>query len=283
MKIVATFTTIVLISYLLISTQLMAGATYPTFHLDAKKYPLSPAKYRHYAKPQLNNMRKEFYHIIQKFSFFGDQIVKSRNNFLTNIYLFHNFTDSCYQDNECLSKLEKAYKSLKLMNNNLLKLKYQIATKLNTFEVSDIHTTNFTQLMSNTLLLENLLLNVIHSIHIDTEESYKTTTKHEKQIRKIIFSMYHQLNYLIIDTLPQDLQKDFETVWFYFFRPLEKYILPAKDGAVLLQRTEELNMAWNSFHMKISKGEVRIPTNGHKIIITMHRRWVSILKLFLKK
>ena len=280
MFIIDKFKLLVLITYLF-STRIQA--TYPTFHFNQKKYPLSQGKYIHYARPQLNNMRKEFYHIIQKFSFYSDQIVKTRELFFTKVYKLQNLENSCYQEAKCVEKVKNSYKVVQKINKQLLRLKEQTAKQLNTFNINDDYMAHFPGLLMNSLRLENILLDLLSSLRIETEESYLQTVEHEKSVKKLIFEVYHQFNYLMIDTLPRELKQEFEKVWFYFFRPLEKYILPAKTPKTFLDRVEALNLIWNTFHMKISKGEMRVPTNGHKIIITMHRRWVSILKLFLKK
>jgi hypothetical protein len=247
--------------------------TYPTYHFDPIKYPLSMGKYRLYARPQLNNMTKEFYHIISKFSFYAEDLLSSRKLFLQKLYVLQEQLHNCNAES-CHKVIKTAlYNSIKL-NQQLTQLKRSLATDINSFTISENDLVHFTKFIRLCFKLEYQLETQLNKTYL--QQNFQTITKS-------IQGIYHQFNYLIIDTLPLNIKKEFEQVWFFFFRPIEQYVLPSMDPDNFLKRVEDLNITWNSFHMKISKGEMKIPRNGHKIILTMHARWVSILKLFLKK
>lgn len=258
-------------------------ADYPTFHFKMKDFPLGHRKYVRYARPQLKSMVREFYHIISKFSPTLEKIVEGRKKYKSITDFLGTFQSDCYQNQECMKKLNEAYEKIRGLNLTLLELKKISSEEINTFTTPEDYHVHLPELMEKMIQLEDTLMNIRQSYDIETSTSYRVVSKQEKNIQKLNFSIVHLFNYTMIDALPNDLKKEFEKVWFFFFKPVEKYVIPDPTSDQLLKRAENLNMVWNTFHMKISKGEMRVPTNGHKVIITMHRRWVSILKLFLSK
>jgi ABC-type antimicrobial peptide transport system permease subunit len=81
--------------------------------------------------------------------------------------------------------------------------------------------------------------------------------------------------------LESKLKKNFEFLWVNFIQNLETKIIYEKNSPYLLTRLGDLNIAWNSFHMKISKGEYKLTKSSRKILKNMHSRWNSILKIIL--
>ncbi len=272
-----------LISYMtlfsILCWNLHAVESYPTYHFNIKKYPLSQQRYQRYARPQLKNMTKEFYYILKNFSPTLKEIINSREDFLRHVNFLQEISFLSLDNPAEVKRIFIAYDYLIKINRSLMYLKLQIAKELNTFKTSEDYIAHFPELLTKLISLEDHLYQLINKL----KNSIDISQQELVQIKQITFLIYHKFNYLMIDTLPGQLKVEFERVWFYFFRPLEKYILPAQSPHPFLERVEDLNMVWNTFHMKISKGEMRVPVNGHKIIITMHQRWVSILKLFLKR
>ena len=103
----------------------------------------------------------------------------------------------------------------------------------------------------------------------------------EDQLKTISTEIKQQFIFSILQTLPEKTKNEFETVWYFFIREIEKYILPKKTPDELIKRLESLNIIWNTFSMKMTKGNIKLPDNGEKILKIMHRRWVSVLKMIL--
>ena len=76
---------------------------------------------------------------------------------------------------------------------------------------------------------------------------------------------------------------EFYFLFANFIKNLEKQIIREKNKNYFLDRLGELNIAWNSFHMKMVKGHYKLPKKQAQIIIVMHNRWNSLLKLLLKR
>ena len=81
--------------------------------------------------------------------------------------------------------------------------------------------------------------------------------------------------------LPKEERKMFDFVWDNFFSPLDTYVVKKRDKEYLLRHLEELNIAWHTFHMKLTKGFKKYPQNVKVFFTTMNKRWNSILKIIL--
>jgi hypothetical protein len=68
----------------------------------------------------------------------------------------------------------------------------------------------------------------------------------------------------------------------HFFKKVDEKLLFEKDQEFLIKRLEELNLAWNTFHMKMTKENNDLSSQNIKLIKIMHNRWNSVLKIVLR-
>ncbi len=86
---------------------------------------------------------------------------------------------------------------------------------------------------------------------------------------------------MLTQLLETKLRRDFHAVWMHFFKEVDQKVLYEKDKNYMVRRLEELNLAWNTFHMKMTKGNHNLPKSIVSLIKIMHNRWNSCLKIIL--
>ena len=135
---------------------------------------------------------------------------------------------------------------------NLNKKKIEARLKMND-EVGKILNLNYQTLH---ILEENLI------IYSQTYVPQKKWDKIDHHLQKILFHSGNILT-LFLDT---KLKRNFEFLRINFIQNLEKKIIFGKDRDYILTRLGDLNIAWNSFHMRISKGDYKLGKASKKIL-----------------
>lgn len=252
---------------------------YPYYYFSKKKNNFSEREFRRYIRPQIRSIVQEYYFILKKMDPYPGNSINFQNKILQIVQRWDKGRTDCAKTNEltCQKVLKTLHKNLRsldkstfsLMNKkiNLSKKKIEARLKMND-ELGKILNLNY-QILH--ILEENLI------IYSQTYVPQKKWDKIDHHLQKILFHSGNLLT-LFLDT---KLKRNFEFLRINFIQNLEKKIIFEKDQDYILTRLGDLNIAWNSFHMRISKGDYKLDKGSKKILKNMHSRWNSILKIIL--
>ena len=126
------------------------------------------------------------------------------------------------------------------------------------------------------------LVQKLRNFSLEIEKYHKHKSSGLLEIASLVESLnlrFYRIPFLVIS---EPLREMLYNVWVLFFRNIEKLGPTVKDRKYLMKRLEELNIAWNTFHMKTTKGPYQIDPKIQSSIKIMHNRWNLVLKVILK-
>ena len=141
------------------------------------------------------------------------------------------------------------------------------------------------QLISSLGNMSNRNYRLMHALEeylLTANTSYFPYYDGRSLIEPTLHKMLLSSELMITQLLESKLKDDFHAAWMHFFKDVDQKILYEKDKIYLIKRLEELNLAWNTFHMKMTKGNHNLPKNIVSLIKIMHNRWNSCLKIILR-
>ena len=269
---------IIYLSLLFSTTQSWA---YPYYYFNKKSNNFTEREFRRYIAPQVKSIVQEYYFILKKM----DPLQGSSIHFRNKIHQIKSKWDkgrkNCQISKKILCKdvLTRLHQDLRhsdkktfaLMKKKMVnsKIKVEAKFRLNE-ELGKILNLNYKILH---LIEENLILH-----------SQNQGILPQKKMDKIDYLLQRMLTHsgnTLTLFLESKLKRNFEFLWVNFIQNLESKIIYEKNAPYLLTRLGDLNIAWNSFHMKISKGKYKLSKSSRKILKNMHSRWNSILKIIL--
>jgi len=256
----------------------------PYFLYEKEKIQLADRNFKRYIIPQLRAITQEYFLLLRKLHPIHDSTIKLYTQLSSTERTFTNFSSECSQITlECLTSLKGLYLQTRKLDN--------LITRMQTKEVSlekavGLHETEaLLHLISSLGQMGNHNYRLMHALeeYILTANTsffpyYDGKTLIEPTIHEMLLSSELLLNQL----LTGELRDDFHAVWMHFFRSIDERIVFGKNKVFLLKRLESLNLAWNTFHMKMTKGNHDLPKNLVTLIKIMHNRWNSCLKIILR-
>ncbi len=257
--------------------------SYPYYYFEKKNNLISSREFNRYIKPQIRSIVAEYYFILKKMDPFHGQSITFQNHFNQIYSNWEMESKKCFAAKDFLC--EKAFKTLhskliKFDKKTFIFLTSKVDPKKSNLEaklklneqLGIIQNYNYKALH---LLEEYLLLKL-------NDESLYSKKKWEK-IRNLLQKISIHSGNLLTLFLDEKMKKNFEFLRVNFIQNLERKVVIEKDSSYILSRLGDLNLAWNSFHMRVSKGNHKLNNNSKKTLKNMHSRWNSILKIILAK
>ena len=269
---------------LFICVNLFAQPNSSYFLYDKRKLSIPDQNFKRYALAQLRAMMQEYYHLLRKLHPVHSDLVNLKNHVFSTYRTYEEYSAKCDEvRGECADLLKGFYIQSRKLDRILLELQ---GDKLSFKELKDENEiSSFLRVTKALDDIGNENYKLLHAI----EEYLITANTHYFPYfdgKKKIFPFLHKIKLTSEMTqtflLEGELKQDFDACWNHFFRPVEYHIIYKKDKKFLINRLEELNISWNTFHMKMTKGNHNLPKNLVKIIKIMHNRWNSVLKLILR-
>ncbi len=274
---------------LLLSVQIFAQSRNPANQVARsnsyyiyEKNPVNivPSQFRRYIIPQLRAMQQEFYLFLKKLNPYSDNLVEIKKQSLDIHTSFSNFKEACGEGQEnCYEKMKDTYRKAKkldllIIDLNLNKIKY------NWKDMNKL--TELSVLLDNLMVQNYSLLHSLEEFLITYQTSYFPYVDMESRFGKKVYDIKFNGELILTVMFKGLLRQDINSVLNQFFLTTER-IIESKDGPkIIANRLEELNIAWNTFHMKMTKGNHNLPKKLTQTIKLMHNRWNSILKIALK-
>lgn len=254
------------------------------FLYDQKKINLDERSFTRYILPQLRAITQEYYHILKKLHPVHESTIKLYLKLSESERLFKSFAKTCRKlEGECLQDLKDLYRHTRDLDRLILKpqdglIDLQEATTSHEME-------GLLQLISSLGHMSNRNYRLMHALEeyiLTANTSYFPYYDGRSLIEPTLHKMLLSSELMLTQLLESKLKDDFHAAWMHFFKDVDQKILYEKDKDYLVKRLEELNLAWNTFHMKMTKGNHNLPKNIVSLIKIMHNRWNSCLKIILR-
>ncbi len=261
-------------------------AEYPYFNFKPEKLLITKERHRRYIKPQLRNIRTEFFHLAKKISFESDLIYKLREVNSKNRRLYQEYEQKCFKDipsqeaqKECKSILNQTIKSLYASNQIIFKLRDDL---ISDFKIQHKNYNSYLKFSRYIDQIEIIIYTVISQLEtkrLISNTSYENSFYKDKSIPLKLTKAYTLTNHSLTELLPKNIRPHFESLLFNFIIPLEEKMLQSFSPEWFRSRLGKLNLFWNTFNVNMTKGDITISRKNTNIIKIMHNRWNSILKL----
>ena len=255
------------------------------YHYDGKPIFLGSGSFRRYIIPQLKNILRDYERLLVKIdSSHKDLIaIQKKGDELLRAWKKTGFSCRNQFSRECIQGYRKTYtlgRKVDLLGLN----SWTKQTNVRSFDkrVGEGRRMALFIDVGEILRANYLMLHYLEEgwLFGDIEQNL-----HSKLIRKIeplIKDIRFFSNNAMTGFLSEQEKKMFDFVWYKFFSPLNTYVINERDKEYLLRHLEDLNIAWHTFHMRMTKGVRKYPSHIEIMFTIMSKRWNSILKIILQ-
>lgn len=259
------------------------SANYQFYHFDKKDFPINKRSYQRYVLPQLKNILKEYYQILGKLDPLQKEVIKIKSQTLKMTKVWRDAKKSCREVSvQCTTGLRKIYHLSRSLDQNLSSyLKDRMI-----FPEENVNIDSTLKLHASMDKLFNLNYQNLHAMEeylITFDTPLFPHNKIHHNLGKNLHMMSLTCELAMTGKLLPNIQKEFDFIWNHFFKVIEDHLTQKRGQDFLLSRLGELNMSWNSFSMKMTKGILEVPEEVSKLVKLMHNRWNSILKIILRR
>ena len=256
---------------------------YSYFHFNPEKINLTNNQFLRWVRPQTRKIVHEFYAILKRIDSIHGDLIKIKNDILKLHIEWKKWEKECavFQA-DCRERLKEYYRVVRHVDIAILKLQKNLfkIKRSNPPEKIDARISLALQLDQ----LANLNYQMIHlfeKLLITENTVYYVSLTSENLHQKLLYKALIISELTITGQLNKKIKDDFDFLWSNFIKDLERFVYLESRKNFLVERLENLNIAWNSFNMRVSKGRDKLPNNTDSIVKTMHSRWNSILKIVL--
>ena len=263
----------------------ISKANYPYYYFNEKKTKISSKNFYRYIIPQAQALVKEYYHILKKLNPLHQDMLELKKKAQELRHRYFNRKKGCYKTpGLCKYELTRIYKISMGIDQILLNIKTRHS------QLTSKSLKGFTdELLLASKKIDQLLNYNYQLLHMLEEQllvlntRFEIHSKSKKNMNQAILKIMSLSQMIITIFVPPKYKQEFDSLWITFITQIEKYILRDKNKKYLIKHLGELNIAWNTYHMKLSKGNLNFPVKLLKIISIQHNRWNSILKVILRR
>ncbi|MBL6988808.1 MAG: hypothetical protein ISR65_03485 [Bacteriovoracaceae bacterium] len=265
-----------------------ALSDYPIYYYDEQKVKISNETFYRYIRPQIRNIVVEYYHLLKKHGPLFEDLIKIKHSIFKLSNAWKEWTPNCtYVTHECATTLVKFYETsrnleqkIHLLQNKKLKVRPSTSLK-GPFRPHDTHLHLLT-LINRLLDLNFYFLHQLETIMITSGTPYSKPLSVKEKFSPNLHGLQLVSEEMLTTLLDKNIKEDFISLWWNFIKHLEQHVTLEQKQSYLIKRLGEFTIIWNSFHMKMTSGQITLPKKSIQVIKIMHNRWNSILKLYLK-
>jgi hypothetical protein len=250
---------------------------------EQKPLKLNDATFNRYVIPQIRAMGQEYYHLLRKLHPINNSIIQIKVKIIDMNINYQRFLVECRKDTiDCLDIVDKMYKQARELDSLLLKLKSRqlIFKNKKTEEVAPL-----LKLIYSIDEISGHVYRLIHKLEqlqITLNTNYFEFHDSSYDMNDIFHNMDLASETILTSLLDKGIQNDFNFARITFFKSIERYVIQKRNKKYLLSQLEQLNLSWNTFHMKMTKGNHQPTREVKNLIKIMHNRWNSVLKIILR-
>ena len=259
------------------------------YHYDGKPLRLDDYRFRRYILPQLRTMTREYSYLLQKLYPSLKKILPAKEGLKAYRRKLDKGRSLCSPQsvvNQRKTKCEEVYDQMYVVGRKLdtlaLTLQKEMSFSLSQKSQQEIDTT--IKMLRDLEEASRLNYHFLHLLEQGLTLYGRNQKKHWTIIKKAI-QQTHEMevfwDMIIIYHLTKNDQKLFDFIWNNFFLKIDRHVIHTNDKKYLIRHLEELNIAWNTFSMKLTKGSYKYPKAVEKMVLKMHDRWNAVLKIIL--
>lgn len=251
-------------------------ASYPIYD-QKKELDVSRDLYYRYVRPQLKNIFNEYFYLLKKLDPKNHSVIELNDEIESLNPNWEEWVKNCktYED-DCPKNYKKLLSGLEKIDKIIFELQNE--------EIPTLENENHLQSLKRIDELYTLNFLVTQRIVNFKEDIFRFPHRLKKEKNLLLKEFNHMeilSEILLTKNLNHELKDDFSYVWTHFFKKIYNGIIIPNDKEFLLSRLEELNWAWNTFHMRVSKNKKGMDKGLLNTLKIMHSRWNSILKIIL--
>lgn len=254
-------------------------------HFSRDSLQISDAAFRRYAVRQLRSIRIEFFHLIKKMTPRSEDLIQLQERLARIHENSVKLSQSCpHQLEACRPQLKELYRQLKNLDRILLDLQDSKLVFLEGESSSEMNIlievyTNLSQMsQENQKVLQSLELQLIV-----LETPFRSPQMRALDYQQHIHQMLLLAEINMTALLGEPLRGEFHDLWVNFIKKTDERVVQPRDKEHLINRLEDYNFAWNTFHKNLSKAyDKKLNSVILRTLGIMHNRWNSILKLMLR-
>lgn len=250
---------------------------------EKKPLKLNDASFNRYVIPQIRAMGQEYYHLLRKLHPINNSIIQIKLKVIDMNISYQTYLSECRKDTvECLGVVDKLYKQARELDSLVLKLK---SRQLNLKGIKTEEVASLLKLIHSVDEISSHVYRLIHKLEqlqITLNTSYFTFHDSSYDMNEIFYHLDLASEFILTTLLNKGLKNDFDFARAKFFKSTERYVVQKRNKKYLLSQLENLNISWNTFHMKMTKGNHQPTREVKKLIKIMHNRWNSVLKIILR-
>ncbi len=244
---------------------------------EEKPIILSDGSFRVYIIPQLKAISQEYFYILKKLNPIHAETIGLYQKVLDISRKMNDVNKVCQESVEnCEEVFKDSYKLARALDRDITNLqskylKIEVPTEL-----------QLSSSLDKLSLQTYVLLHKIEEHLLTLKTSFASYYYGKSEFQPIVHRILLDSEFMLTQMLEGTLKEDFDAVWSGFINEVNRKLIYERDKIYLIKRLEELNLTWNTFHMKMTKGNHNIPTPLIKMIKVMHNRWNSCLKIILR-
>jgi hypothetical protein len=260
------------------------GSPPSTYYLyEEKPIKLNDVSFQRYIIPQLRAMSQEYYHLLRKLHPLNNPLIEIKLKIIDMNIDYQRFLLECRKNTvDCLGIVEKLYKKSRDLDSLILKLK---SNQLNFKNKGMDELPPLIKLLHSIDEIAGLVYSLTHKLEqmkITLNTSYFEFHDSSFDMNKIFHNMDLASETILTALLDKGIQNDFNFARTTFFKNIERFVVQEKNKSYLISQLEQLNLSWNTFHMKMTKGNHQPTREVKNLIKIMHNRWNSCLKIILR-
>jgi len=286
-----------ILQVLILSTISLDVSSYSYLYFNAKKEKIGDESFRRYVYPNVRQIISIYYSIIRKMDPVQESLVDLKQLILKMNIGWQQTLKNCKSSPDtphftqiagsiphrktssiksCNEELQVHGQQIQALEKKILSIKTEKFEKYTQHPFASID--RFIRLSDT--------LDDMYFLTIQSANAFKFLRLENKKdasidhIRNNLDQLLVMADLTSLDQMDDLYREEFTRTWQFFIKKLERFVLYNNEDFFLAQ-LEELNIYWNSLHMKIDRGSIQIP--GMKSLVEIHMHWNGILRLYLNK
>lgn len=245
---------------------------------------ISNESFRRYAIPQLRSIVAEYYHILRKVEPIQGGLIEIKRDIMKLDNQVEEYLKACRKMTlDCQQQLREFYRKALSIDKKIGKFYNSLFSAKNLTKERLID--KRLRLSKKLDVMSNISLEIVHLfqltlISFDTE--FYSPLYMEEKLHPLLHRMRLISRMIIVGQTNEYLLENFYLLLQHYITPIEEHVIYFRDKKYLISNLGDLNVIWNTFHLRIAKEKNALPKKLTSIIKIMHNRWNSILKIILK-
>ncbi len=261
-----------------------AGADYPYFFFKSGQIQITNDQYKRYIRPQLVNIVNEYYTLLKKLEPKTTDAIELKDKVLSLSKSWQVYARTrCPGESDCESKREKVAEAARVIDKLILRIQSKTIAAPGVVDEAYLDSEiNLTRSIDQLSLQIYRLNHLIEENQLFEETPFAHFNHSKRDIGETVNMLKISTEILVTQKLSPIFKKDFDKLWNGYIVVLEQEVLDAQGPEALIRHMGTLNISWNTFHMKMTKGNDLFPKALISHINIMHNRWNSFLKIALR-